>query len=139
MLPMPLLRRTCGFNTQPPEGGWHVFAVQLGQFGRFNTQPPEGGWCPNSARRWKRPVSTHSRLKAAGNKAETLLGRLRVSTHSRLKAAGQAAIEAAQDKGVSTHSRLKAAGPYAYLVREKAACFNTQPPEGGWSMRLSAW
>ncbi len=33
---------------------------------------------------------------------------------------------------VSTHSRLKAAGP-DNLVRFKAlACFNTQPPKGGW-------
>ena len=35
---------------------------------------------------------------------------LRVSTHSRLKAAGQQQYEAFKVVGVSTHSRLKAAG-----------------------------
>ena len=36
---------------------------------------------------------------------------------------------------VSTHSRLKAAGFAVVFVRICAACFNTQPPEGGWSRK----
>ena len=56
---------------------------------RFNTQPPEGGWdSEEQLKEALRPVSTHSRLKAAGG----LIGLNpyfdEVSTHSRLKAAG---------------------------------------------------
>ena len=35
-----------GFNTQPPEGGWHRPPSPLSLIGCFNTQPPEGGWRP---------------------------------------------------------------------------------------------
>ena len=56
----------------------------------FNTQPPEGGW---DAGRLKslldKLVSTHSRLKAAGQPRNHALPVVRVSTHSRLKAAGR--------------------------------------------------
>ena len=58
-----------------------------------------------------------------------------VSTHSRPKAAGTANYTAAKTKAVSTHSRPKAAGlkvgqRFIYL-----SGFNTQPPEGGWTLR----
>mgnify|MGYP001648477555 CR=1 FL=1 len=56
---------------------------------RFNTQPPKGGW---HARRLvnhdKLIVSTHSRLKAAGEHSGLDGLGYSVSTHSRLKAAG---------------------------------------------------
>ena len=77
-------------------------------------------------------VSTHSRLKAAGNQeahltplqpsfntqppeggwtaALTPFSALRVSTHSRLKAAGNINRNGHINVSVSTHSRLKAAG-----------------------------
>ena len=35
---------------------------------------------------------------------------------------------------VSTHSRLKAAGKRYLKVMTSKTCFNTQPPEGGWSI-----
>ena len=57
-----------GFNTQPPEGGW--FFEFLGVAGRhsFNTQPPEGGWVFTiNITAHLYDVSTHSRLKAAGD------------------------------------------------------------------------
>ena len=77
------------FNTQPPEGGWLVYATTKNLYTCFNTQPPEGGWpsilqwageaCPfqhTAARRRLEVgrfavkheffVSTHSRPKAAG-------------------------------------------------------------------------
>ena len=37
-------------------------------------------------------------------------------------------------KTVSTHSRPKAAGCYIFCHVAHFACFNTQPPEGGWRM-----
>ena len=59
---------------------------------------------------------------------------LPVSTHSRLKAAGVAAQAPAKRYAVSTHSRLKAAGYGLYLKAGSLTGFNTQPPEGGWQL-----
>ena len=60
----------------------------------------------------KKAVSTHSRLKAAGNEGGKNGKQEGVSTHSRLKAAGFSNFRYMLDVGVSTHSRLKAAGQY---------------------------
>ena len=103
-----------GFNTQPPEGGWDIFKASDGLYLSFNTQPPEGGWLFDS---------------------NTFHSDHQVSTHSRLKAAGINLLEKEFKHGVSTHSRLKAAGesaghPHLFQYR-----FNTQPPEGGWSIK----
>ena len=56
-----------------------------------------------------------------------------VSTHSRLKAAGQHLIVSVAVGLVSTHSRLKAAGLHTLGLIRLVLCFNTQPPKGGWS------
>ena len=56
------------------------------------------------------PVSTHSRLKAAGRNPHLKGLTLEVSTHSRLKAAGASEYRKPTKGYVSTHSRLKAAG-----------------------------
>ena len=79
----------------------------------FNTQPPEGGCKAIFKTEAKRMVSIHSRLKAAGGegKPQWLWG------------------------VVSIHSRLKAAEQFVSLSAIRL-CFNTQPPEGGWSFRL---
>ena len=56
-----------------------------------------------------------------------------VSTHSRLKAAGDDYDQRISDTlRVSTHSRLKAAGLKGFLSCRASRSFNTQPPEGGW-------
>ena len=60
------LRRTSGFNTQPPKGGWHSSLSVKDAVRGFNTQPPEGGWGRGGGLLGKAFVSTHSRLKAAG-------------------------------------------------------------------------
>ena len=57
---------------------------------------------------------------------------MQVSTHSRLKAAGNTTGKQGQRHGVSTHSRLKAAGPPPLGGFLLVVGFNTQPPEGGW-------
>ena len=57
---------------------------------RFNTQPPEGGWINQTNEAYVQAyVSTHSRLKAAGDMMRSMSRYALVSTHSRLKAAGQ--------------------------------------------------
>ena len=58
-------------------------------FASFNTQPPEGGWGHGGGVfDVFLAVSTHSRLKAAGDGFDLTAVAVRVSTHSRLKAAG---------------------------------------------------
>ena len=57
---------------------------------------------------------------------------LDVSTHSRPKAAGVAKGWLQKMREVSTHSRPKAAGTATRCWQTLTACFNTQPPEGGW-------
>ena len=55
---------------------------------RFNTQPPKGGWASSPYFWPSKIVSTHSRLKAAGQQLAVGGNGMGVSTHSRLKAAG---------------------------------------------------
>ena len=57
-----------------------------------------------------------------------------VSTHSRPKAAGDPLLIHAQIQQVSTHSRPKAAGAKKSRFTLVSMSFNTQPPEGGWSL-----
>ena len=78
-------------------------------------------------------VSTHSRLKAAGGDVSLLNRLFAVSTHSRLKAAGDLHSHDIVSFRVSTHSRLKAAGRCYSGSIGSDYCFNTQPPEGGWT------
>ena len=80
----------------------------------FNTQPPEGGWLFDKIIKKSVYVSTHSRPKAAGSVEDRYPADLQVSTHSRPKAAGQ---------------NRASACPVGF-------CFNTQPPEGGWSAMM---
>ena len=62
-----------------------------------------------------------------------------VSTHSRLKAAGEETRHIRFQNKVSTHSRLKAAGAQLNEFTKNWGCFNTQPPEGGWTNKASSW
>ena len=81
----------------------------------FNTQPPEGGWIfgiifYSWTMRFQH-TAARRRLDAC---SLTLIHTGRVSTHSRPKAAGTAPV----------------------LRAGQWTCFNTQPPEGGWSAVL---
>ena len=110
---LPCRTATFGFNTQPPEGGWRTNGANPAQIGCFNTQPPEGGWSHQCTSWMGCIVSTHSRPKAAGREN---------------RASPRFAV-------VSTHSRPKAAGSCIIVCLHFTNCFNTQPPEGGWSIR----
>ena len=82
-------------------------------------------------------VSTHSRPKAAGVRWLPPVSVKAVSTHSRPKAAGFRIKTTIFAIIVSTHSRPKAAGK-SYCKRQiQCSCFNTQPPEGGWSTKFA--
>ena len=45
-------------------------------------------------------------------------------------------LSLSDNNSVSTHSRPKAAGVFSTLVFIMQLCFNSQPPEGGWSSHL---
>ena len=146
-----------GFNTQPPEGGWLLRVDELCFLAKVSThsRPKAAGLVSFSSNGYS-DVSTHSRPKAAGTIYHVMTGTTPVSTHSRPKAAGKHGRLLFVSSGVSTHSRPKAAGPkwtrpyrassVSTHSRPKAAgvCFrafrrawgrfNTQPPEGGWSL-----
>ena len=100
----------CGFNTQPPEGGWSENPTLRICIDGFNTQPPEGGWIEKFDKICRSIVSTHSRPKAAG-KTKLNNGN-------------------AKQKFQHTAARRRLA---RHLISD-ALCrrFNTQPPEGGW-------
>ena len=106
----------------------------------FNTQPPEGGWAvfwgsdvPSTS------VSTHSRPKAAGRFYERcwLMGSPAAFQHTaaRRRLVGFGSYFCLYGL-VSTHSRPKAAGIRTCRKGLYTACFNTQPPEGGWLLRV---
>ena len=82
-------------------------------YGCFNTQPPEGGCEPGPIGFADKPVSTHSRPKAAAPAFACGLVPWAVSTHSRPKAAACS----------RTWANIWISG------------FNTQPPEGGCRQR----
>ena len=77
----------------------------------FNTQPPEGGWAGNEYMVTLKPVSTHSRLKAAGQSCRRFYDRRRCFNTQPPEGGWAQGIE----------------------VQIERICFNTQPPEGGWS------
>ena len=126
----------CCFNTQPPEGGWQQIydrlhlpytvsthsrpkAAGIYKAGGcvvttcFNTQPPEGGWACSVV------------VNVLNIKFQHTAARRRLALER---------IFAMETIEVSTHSRPKAAGARRYLLSVQSARFNTQPPEGGWSL-----
>ena len=148
------------FNTQPPEGGWSPDLVAEFNLSGFNTQPPEGGWLilvlvimtlhskfqHTAARRrlavllakrsGRRPVSTHSRPKAAGmDTVKSLAPELMFQHTAARRRLGFWVFLHSFLTTVSTHSRPKAAGFRAIRQAVHSNSFNTQPPEGGWLFR----
>ena len=144
-----------GFNTQPPEGGWLALESRFLRTVVSTHSRPKAAGCTARTFRDVLCVSTHSRPKAAGvskilislplnmfqhtaarrRLAATLnikkLGKLFQHTAARRRLDFQEAIDHTFTV-VSTHSRPKAAGQCAAKVEIASACFNTQPPEGGW-------
>ena len=77
-------------------------------------------------------VSTHSRPKAAGERTTPLIAcSMFQHTAARRRLVFILSFKT-EASTVSTHSRPKAAGTDDILRVRWTACFNTQPPEGGW-------
>ena len=125
-----------GFNTQPPEGGWLPCNDRLRMCCCFNTQPPEGGWLARiAAISTKCNVSTHSRPKAAGHCTKQDRQACFVSTHSRPKAAGNIVLCRHYQMIVFQHTAARRRLGTNCKSRSASSCFNTQPPEGGWTIK----
>ena len=102
-------RLDSGFNTQPPEGGWHFAVAQIQQHVRFNTQPPEGGWkVPDDYKGapWFQHTATRRWLAAGGKTAAAGHG-----FNTQPPEGGcRVSPKAASHYPVSTHSHPKVAG-----------------------------
>ena len=129
-----------GFNTQPPEGGWHIWCskdrekawfqhtaarrrletafVGAAIYGSFNTQPPEGGW--NSSGLYYGQLGCFNTQPPEGGWINSLFAGVDincVSTHSRPKAAG-ASLKSLAPSGFSA--------PISLNSQEKRECeYNT--------------
>ena len=126
---------------------------------RFNTQPPEGGWSIQAERiRLQYHVSTHSRPKAAG--VILFAHRLNISCFNTQppeggwERLGIVAKDALQFQHTAARRRLEIYTKCNFhrekfqhtaarrrLDIQQTSCslttgFNTQPPEGGWSVQI---
>ena len=125
-----------GFNTQPPEGGWGGAYPVCAQFQEFQHTAARRrlGRCIPCMRPIPR-VSTHSRPKAAGLPNTITAAPLTLFQHTAARRRLAILLLSANSfAGVSTHSRPKAAGQEKGGRIFRLYCFNTQPPEGGWSL-----
>ena len=108
------------------------FSIFPSCFLGFNTQPPEGGWVKDgSTNLYRKPVSTHSRPKAAGNQSNHFFPLFQVSTHSRPKAAGNIIVDIVPVRAFQ-HTAARRRLAKSDLLHFYRPRFNTQPPEGGW-------
>ena len=149
------------FNTQPPEGGWTsdsylIYHILVSTHSRpkaagnsrivpyihyisFNTQPPEGGWLvEDSEKAQGLLVSTHSRPKAAGAlrpMKQLSLGFQHTAARRRLAKDIVIPFEVLQFQHTAARRRLARHLRNQYDIYP---CFNTQPPEGGWSSLYSS-
>ena len=123
-------------HSRPKAAGWPT-ASSSPTNTSFNTQPPEGGWEADRSD-WHPPyVSTHSRPKAAGARRFNGGLFLLVSTHSRPKAAGAISMIAHTDRQFQHTAARRRLGLQSTKTSPRRG-FNTQPPEGGWSIATFA-
>ena len=80
-------------------------------------------------------VSTHSHPKVAALHIRPCASKSAVSTHSHPKVAAQRIVKRVCDRRVSTHSHPKVAANLDYFSLPSSKGFNTQPPEGGCSVK----
>ena len=98
-------------HSRPKAAGFIKHHMHIRCIG-FNTQPPEGGWS------WKNGCVPMSR----------------VSTHSRPKAAGHCALFFMCLFRMFQHTAARRRLVVGKWWRRHHNGFNTQPPEGGWSL-----
>ena len=122
-----------GFNTQPPEGGWPVRRKADRPWRGFNTQPPEGGWMAAAVAVFVGLVSTHSRLKAAGDIPECT--KPPFGSFNTQPPEGGWILGRQPQRAKRRFNTQPPEGGWLVQVWRfvQSHSFNTQPPEGGWS------
>ena len=100
----------------------------------FNTQPPEGGWASLRLKKTHlRRVSTHSRPKAAGITAWLVSPTLGKFQHTAARRRLGIIHSSTNNKRRFQHTAARRRlGGRMNAPPKWSACFNTQPPEGGW-------
>ncbi len=155
----PLFLRNC-FNTQPPEGGWmQKTACRLIHIKFQHTAARRRLAVGLGSCLFGFSVSTHSRPKAAGlsnrTDEEHIVGFQHTAARRRLvphffgfflhlmfqhtaarRRLDYKNLDFVQIVSVSTHSRPKAAGVIHLIIMMMVVSFNTQPPEGGWIIKI---
>ena len=112
-----LLNRLVSVSTHSrPKAAGHEREDRLGRHRRFNTQPPEGGWKNNRKKKNRRKTFQHT---AARRRLASML---------------YSAIESFTFQHTAARRRL--AG-LPIRISRLSPCFNTQPPEGGWTLTSS--
>ena len=85
------------------------------------------------------PVSTHSRPKAAGSRKKVKPAKLLQFQHTAARRRLEAIVAWAMKYGLFQHTAARRRlVPYRAFLFVRTVCFNTQPPEGGWSTRPTA-
>ena len=143
------------FNTQPPEGGWSftcyfrqtVFVFQHTAArrrlepdyahetvcDRFNTQPPEGGWHKTGKNNTFETLFQHT---AARRRLENLMVKRMVLVKFQHTAARRRLVIIILKMPIHIlfqHTAARRRLAKQDLSNSNHGCFNTQPPEGGWS------
>ena len=130
-------RRRDRFNTQPPEGGWHNFRSSCPSCSSFNTQPPEGGWAAQ-------PICQMMLLMFQHTAARRRLGMksmLWILPYQFQHTAARRRLVLwviPISLVVFAFQHTAARRRLERVIRGLYACslsFNTQPPEGGWTMK----
>ena len=99
----------------------------------FNTQPPEGGWADGFTRAGWLRVSTRSRPKAAG--AHSVPSPFAVFWFQHAAARRRLVKHGNRKVPIDCFNTQPPEGGWSYIrpIHGTPKCFNTQPPEGGWS------
>ena len=117
-------------HSRPKAAGWPT-ASSSPTNTSFNTQPPEGGWEADRSD-WHPPyVSTHSRPKAAGAISMIAHTDRQFQHTAARRRLGLQSTKTSPRRGFNTQPP-EGGWSIATFAATCPFCFNTQPPEGGW-------
>ena len=125
----------CRFNTQPPEGGWFHDVFPFKSVWRFQHTAARRrlGIGKIGLKQGARFQHTAARRRLELVKVDFTVNDGFQHTAARRRLGLSRRLGSLYDQ-VSTHSRPKAAGSARSAARAVMLSFNTQPPEGGWTL-----
>ena len=121
------------FNTQPPEGGWRLVERQYSILFEFQHTAARRRLLNSWSDCLTGNLFQHTAARRRLTPAESPKTEGGVSTHSRPKAAGRLRVRS--DYALAfQHTAARRRLPFLPTYHKRVSCFNTQPPEGGWSL-----